>query len=185
MVLNQLPISGMLLQVKATSTVVKLCSIDVIIIFLPTLIFFMIFIIVFNKLKKDGVTLKELLLDKDMQVAIKVEETKQKESFNATAASLLAKGIPFETTRAGLLDVDATTPTDPPTSPKGQQSVSRLLAFISGLVSVGLASCITSFYILRLSKGQTVDFTGLVNVLLVLGMGVVPYAFNKISNAFK
>ena len=159
---------------------------EIIIIFLPATIFLIVFWVIFRKLRTDGVTLKDLLLDKDMIVAIKKEETKQKESYNATASALLAKGIPAESAKAALLNEEDPTPTPSPTTPQEQQSVSRLLAFISGLVSVGLACCITTFYIWGYVKdGKVPDLNSLVNILLALGMGVVPYAVNKLSGALK
>jgi predicted PurR-regulated permease PerM len=70
----------------------------------------------------------------------------------------------------------------------GPQSSSRLIAFISGLISVVLAACITSYslyYTLKfgVAPGNLWD---LVKLLLAMGIGVIPYSVNQLtSNAGK
>lgn len=119
-----------------------------------------------------------------MQVSLKKEETKQKEAFYSANVALLSKGnSPLNALPLNDENSPATQAEENNISPKNQQSVSRLLALISGIVSVGLSCCITSFYLWRYvnEKGDT-DLTHIVNVLLVLGIGVLPYGFNKFSN---
>ncbi|WP_281635838.1 hypothetical protein [Flavobacterium marginilacus] len=66
------------------------------------------------------------------------------------------------------------------------KSASRLLAFISGMISVGLASTFCSFWAYNyFLTGKTADLSSITNVLLSLGLGVVPYAFNKVSKAIE
>lgn len=66
------------------------------------------------------------------------------------------------------------------------KSASRLLAFISGMISVGLASTFCSFWTYNyFLTGKTADLSSITNVLLSLGLGVVPYAFNKVSKAIE
>lgn len=64
------------------------------------------------------------------------------------------------------------------------QSMSRLLAFISGMVTLGLASCFSSFWLYRYFEcGTGTELRQITEVLLTLGLGLVPYAVNKISTA--
>ncbi|WP_333600269.1 hypothetical protein [Flavobacterium sp.] len=64
------------------------------------------------------------------------------------------------------------------------QSMSRLLAFISGIMTLGLASSFSSFWLYRYFEcGIGTDLSQITNVLLALGLGLLPYAVNKISTA--
>ncbi|MXV50478.1 hypothetical protein GS399_05790 [Pedobacter sp. HMF7647] len=63
-------------------------------------------------------------------------------------------------------------------------SISRYIAFISSLLIIILVVCVCCFYIYYyLSKGCTPDLAGLSTLLIALGVGIVPYAANKISGA--
>ncbi len=68
-----------------------------------------------------------------------------------------------------------------PPSPK--HSTSRLILFLSGITSLILGVCITTFYfymnIYCISCNTGMDLTDFTNVLLALGIGVVPYAVNQ------
>jgi hypothetical protein len=83
-----------------------------------------------------------------------------------------------ESARAALL-ADPGTPPPPP----GVGSVSRLIVFIAGHAGVAIGTCLASFVIFfRLnSNGDTPELTGLVGVILALGIGVVPYAVNRFT----
>ncbi len=144
--------------------------------FSPILLFLLITCIVFLKLKKDQVSLKDLLLDKDANVQMEVEKTKQREAFLA-ASPESQKAM----NAAAELNNSADSNTEKPNT-----SVSRFLAFISGLVSVGLACVLTTFAIWNyFDVSDFPKLNDLVGVLLTLGIGVVPYAFNKITTAAK
>lgn len=66
------------------------------------------------------------------------------------------------------------------------QSASRLLAFISGIITLALSSCLSSFWLFRyFGYGEGPDLNGLTYVLLSLGLGIVPYAVNKITTPSK
>lgn len=85
--------------------------------------------------------------------------------------------------------ITITSPSTPGTSntqtiqPK---SASRLLVFISGMISVGLASTFCSFWAYNyFQTRESANLSDITNVLLTLGLGVVPYAFNKISKAIE
>lgn len=143
--------------------------------FSPILLFLLITCIVFYWLKKDKISLKDLLLDKDANVQIEVEKTKQKEAF------LSASSESQQAMNAAALNNSAESNTE-----KSNTSVSRFLAFISGLVSVSLACVLTTFAIWNyFDVNSFPNLNDLVGVLLTLGIGVVPYAFNKISTAAK
>ncbi|HAA16015.1 MAG TPA: hypothetical protein DCE41_31650 [Cytophagales bacterium] len=65
-------------------------------------------------------------------------------------------------------------------------SSSRLALFLSSLISILLAlhfSVVASYG--YLGSGKVPDFSSLINALLALGIGVVPYSVNKIGEAFK
>lgn len=145
--------------------------------FSPILLFLLITCIVFFKLKKDKVSLKDLLLDKDANVQIEVEKTKQQEAFLAAS---------FESQQAMNEAAATVNNTADSNAEKPNTSVSRFLAFISGLVSVGLACVLTTFAIWNyFDVSDFPNLNDLVGVLLTLGIGVVPYAFNKITTAAK
>jgi len=162
--------------------------------FLPVGFFFLILILVLIKLRKDKVKLSELLLDKDIRVELR-KQTASVMIADAQARKAIADALkvnpnagtafdkmPFSQLTAGaLLDTD-----DPAEPQKSDQSVSRLIAFICGVTSVGLAACITTFYFYRsFTVGGEISIGNLANVLYGLGLGVLPYGFNKIAAAIK
>lgn len=141
----------------------------------PILLFLLIVCLVFFKLKKDKVSLKDLLLDKDANVQMEEEKTQQLKAIVSA---------PIEN-QAALLQTNMMTGTDP-NAQKPNTSVSRFLAFISGLVSVGLACVLATFAMWNYFDNNVFpNLNELLGVLLSLGIGVVPYAFNKISTAAK
>ena len=72
------------------------------------------------------------------------------------------------------------------TSEAAPPSVSRLIVLLSGLTAVMISVCLTCVWIFELLEGKPkIDFGNLTDVLLVLGIGVVPYGFNKLSGALK
>lgn len=66
------------------------------------------------------------------------------------------------------------------------ESSSRLIAFISGIIALTASLTITiiSMYA-YLEEGILPNFENLVNALLALGIGVVPYSINKVAGAFR
>jgi len=63
-------------------------------------------------------------------------------------------------------------------------SSSRLIAFFSSIITLTLATCLSCFFIYYyISFGKAPDLSGLSAVLIALGLGVVPYASNKIASA--
>ena len=149
---------------------------------IPVIFYLLILIMVFWKLRKDKVTLKELLLDKDAMMEVEIQKNKQQQEIAKTAS-----GVDNVSKKAYLDQVNSDSGTSSEEINQ-KSSVSRLLAFISGLVSVGIACAITTFYMWNYfdSTGdKKLDLNQLLTVLLSLGIGVIPYAFNKIGNALK
>jgi len=65
-------------------------------------------------------------------------------------------------------------------------SSSRLAMVLAGLVAITVSVCASCYYFyIYLKTGKAPDLDGLFNILLSLGIGVVPYGVNKISEAFK
>jgi len=66
-----------------------------------------------------------------------------------------------------------------------KRSASRLVLFLSGFTAIILASCITSFYffiyIYCIDCAMDLDLGYFTNILLALGIGVVPYAVNQVK----
>ncbi len=64
----------------------------------------------------------------------------------------------------------------------GNRSASRLVLFLSGMTAIIVAVCITTYYLYYyLCCGKAPDMDGLISVLLMLGIGVIPYAVNKVA----
>jgi hypothetical protein len=182
-------------KVAKVNTVVVKPSVVIadLIIFLPVSLFLSILIIVLFKLKKDGVKLSDFLIDKDVKVAIKKEEataiTANSNAIIATANAIKANAAAFAAANAAPQEIPSPIATDAgnnSNAEKHDQSTSRLVAFISGITSVALATCITSFYFYRSFLGDTnVSIGNLATVLYGLGLGIIPYGFNKIAGALK
>lgn len=161
--------------------------------FLPIALFLLILFTTMIKLKKDKVKLSDFLIDKDTQVALKKEESvvavANTKAIEAKVNAIKANPQVFANESLTMEALDPPTsakPTDDEKTDKKEQSTSRLVAFISGITSVSLAACITSFYFYRSFSGETNPGIGnLATVLYGLGLGVLPYGFNKIANSLK
>jgi len=66
------------------------------------------------------------------------------------------------------------------------ESSSRLIAFLSGIVALVLSFTLIliSIYI-YLNSGIMPNFSQLVNAVIALGIGVLPYSINKVTGIFK
>jgi flagellar basal body-associated protein FliL len=77
-------------------------------------------------------------------------------------------------------DGDATTPKAPV-----KRSASRLILFLSGVTSLILSVCITTYYfymkIYCINCGTGLDLDDFTNVILALGIGFVPYSINQVK----
>ncbi len=142
--------------------------------YLPVILFAFILIILFWKLNKESYKIGDALKE---NTTIEVSEDNP---------ALAEKPKPASTGENDTTPKPAQLATPPPFVPKTIQpkSTSRLIAFISGLVSVGIAASLCSFLMYNYFNGdKNVDLSQLTNVLLSLGIGVIPYAVNKISTA--
>lgn len=162
------------------------------IIFSPIALFSLVLFATIFKLRKEGVNLHDLLMDKDAVVDLKKEEANlavaNAKFVEAKANIIKTNPQAFANANLSLESLDPpTTSTQEHSDPeKKEQSTSRLVAFISGITSVALAVCITSFYFYRSFLGDSnVSIGNLATVLYGLGLGVLPYGFNKIAGALK
>lgn len=164
-------------------------TIENIITFLPVVFFILIVTAVFIKLKKDNVKLSNILIDKETLLDRKKADASIAESkakiVAAKADAIKANPGAFENANLAF-DETSTPTTGDDTENKKEQSTSRLIAFICGIISIALACCITSFYFYKSFTGTgDVSIGNLANVLYGLGLGVLPYGFNKIAAALK
>lgn len=140
---------------QSSSTTVHLIS------FSPLVLFIFIFSFIFIKLKKEGYKISD---------ALKENET-------------IPLSVPNPLATNALADANIEPFVDQNVQPK---SASRLIAFISGLVTLGIAASFCTFWLYTYLKcGFAPKLETLTNAVLALGLGVVPYAFNKISDAIK
>lgn len=160
-----------------------------IITFLPVAFFSVLVFMIFFKLRKDGVKLSEILIDKEA-----VAERK-KAVAAAAAKTLETKADVIKSNPQAFTSPDQVTAatdalnqpaTDTEEETQKSQSTSRLIVFICGITSIALACCICTFYFYKSFTGtEKVDLGSLTNVLYGLGLGVLPYGFNKIAAALK
>ncbi|HEV8286019.1 MAG TPA: hypothetical protein VGQ09_17040 [Chitinophagaceae bacterium] len=68
--------------------------------------------------------------------------------------------------------------------PKASPSMSRYIAFITSIMTLIIALCMGCFFIYHyIRTGCAPDLSPLSMILIALGLGVAPYAFNKVSSA--
>lgn len=104
----------------------------------------------------------------------------RKANYKLSDALSESQSIPTTNTTTGQDGTSSTTTTNNLTQVK---SSSRLVMFISSMVTVIIAICLVSFYIYQVfATGNTPNLGSVTTMLLSLGVGVVPYAFNKITN---
>lgn len=139
-------------------------------VFSPMLIFLIISISIRGKLK--GFGLKEALQD---------GEQAKKTIINPeyTAANLQA--LAANPAMTALL-----TPTIEISDGVYPKSSSRYIALITSSLTWTIALCLTSYFIYAYIKtGKAPELNKLTDIVLTLGIGVVPYVFNKVSEAAK
>ena len=66
-------------------------------------------------------------------------------------------------------------------------STSRFIVFVTGLTGLILGSSITTFFIYQyfIDPTKPADISNLSTVIFGLGIGVIPYGFNKIASGIK
>jgi hypothetical protein len=155
--------------------------------FLPILFFLALLIWVGAKMRSDNIKLADFLIDKEQQIAIKKEETKVKIA-NVEAKEALVKTAVAspDAIRAVIANINQVDEPVSSSSSDASQSTSRLIVFLTGITSLLIAVCITSFYFYRKSLGdQDINFSSLSTVLYGLGLGILPYGFSKIASVLK
>lgn len=69
--------------------------------------------------------------------------------------------------------------------PKQKKSASRFILFLTSLTTLIITACVTSYYffmkIYCVDCGTGLELDEFANVLLALGIGVVPYAVNQVK----
>jgi hypothetical protein len=121
----------------------------------PILIFVIVMLVIRARLRDQSVNLADLLAETDVVMQNQTNQMSSK-----------AEGEPAPT-------------------PPQKRSASRLILFLSGVTSLILTVCITTFYfymnIYCISCASGMDLSDFTNVLLALGIGVVPYSVNQIK----
>lgn len=130
----------------------------VIIVISPLLIFLIIMRILRSSLRSQNIKIADLLVETDQ-----------------------VPPPPPNTPNADANADNAAAPADQPV----KRSASRFILFLSGITSLILATCMTTYYfymkIYCISCEGGLDLSEFTNVLLALGIGVVPYSVNQIK----
>lgn len=127
----------------------------------PLLLFLFVFLFVFIRLKKEGYKISDAL--------------KENETIPVSVPNPLVDNAPVGAAPAPFVNENI--------QPK---SSSRLIAFITALITLGIAASFCSFWLYSYLKcGFAPSLENITNVILALGLGVIPYAFNKISRAIQ
>ncbi len=157
-------------------------DLDWLLIFLPAIIFLALFIFLFSTGLK-GFNLKEAMSESEYPKIIRVND-----KYTATDLATV-KDVPnleeLLPPTVEVSDIPAVAAGDLPASPPPPHaSISRYIAFITSMLSLVVALCISCFFIYSyIRTGCAPDISGISTVLIALGIGVMPYAFNKISTA--
>lgn len=66
-------------------------------------------------------------------------------------------------------------------------SVSRFIVFLSGLTALILSVCLSTFYMYQYfaDPATPVNLSNLSTVIYGLGIGIIPYGFNKVASSIK
>ncbi|WP_298140569.1 hypothetical protein [Flavobacterium sp.] len=129
--------------------------------FSPLALFLFIFSFVFIRLRKEGYKISDAL--------------KENETIPVSVPNPFVANTPVGIAPTPFVEENI--------QPK---SSSRLIAFITALITIGIAASFCTFWLYTYLKcGFAPSLENITNVILALGLGVVPYAFNKISSAIK
>jgi hypothetical protein len=139
-------------------------------VFSPMLIFLIISISLRNILK--GFGLRDALQD---------NEQSKKTILNPKYTSANLQALVTNPAMTALL-----TPTIQISDGVYPKSSSRYIALITSTVTWAISLCLTSYFIYAYIKtGKAPELNKLTDIVLTLGIGVVPYVFNKVSEAVK
>lgn len=139
---------------------------------MPLLLFIIASFYILTRLRLEGYKLSDALKENYVVDVSKTTEgvAAQMELQKEMEAQGLAGAAPAGT---------ANTPTE-----VRPQSTSRLIVFFTGMSAIIISvSAVSFFFYVYLRTGQEPEFESLWNVVLGLGVGVVPYAFNRVSDA--
>lgn len=146
-----------------------------ILIFSPIWMFIIALFVIRKKLK--GFSLKEALTESELPKKTIPNPEYTADKINLLAAHDLAIGV-MSTLIPPTIEVTA--------SDEYPKSSSRYIAFITSVLTWIIVLCLACFFIYQYMKtGNAPQLGGLSSVMLALGIGVVPYAFNKMSEAVK
>jgi hypothetical protein len=131
---------------------------------LPVVLALLLFLFVYRVLKQGGYSLADALSENDTRVA-------------AVAAANAPNPPGQPANNAQQVQGAQTAQTVP-----GNRSASRLVLFLSGITAIVISVCITTYYLyFYLCCGKAPELDGLISVLLTLGIGVIPYTVNKVT----
>jgi len=133
-------------------------------VFLPIVLFLILFFIMLRRLRLSGFNFAKAM-EGDTPIAI--------DKINPAATP--------GNTQPSTISVSQVDVNGDPVMPK---SSSRLLAFFSGMAALTVALCLVSYYVyfgIRGTNAPSMD--GLLEAVLGLGIGIVPYAMNKITQS--
>jgi hypothetical protein len=188
----QKSVTGMQLNVDSIKTDIKTqkenaakvnkdCStcnisfIEWVLIFSPIWIFVITLFILRKKLK--DFSLKEALTETELP-----KKTVSNPEYTSDKLNELAKNA----TIAGVLSTLIPPTIEVTASMEYPKSSSRYIALITSALTWIIVLCLSCFFIYQYMKtNKAPELSGLSSVMLALGIGVVPYAFNKISTAVK
>ncbi len=148
----------------------KVSGMEWLLVFSPFLIFIIFSISMAGKLK--GFGLKEALQD---------DQQSKKTIINPQYTTENLKALSANPAMTALL-----TPTIEISDGVYPKSSSRYIALITSTLTWTIALCLTSYFIYGYIKtGNPPKLNELTDVVLTLGIGVVPYVFNKVSEAVR
>lgn len=130
--------------------------------------------------------IRKKLKDFSLKEALAESELPKKTIPNPEYTALNINGLADKAAISGILPSLI-----PPTivvtaSDEYPKSSSRYIAFITSALTWIIILCLACFFIYQYMKtGKAPELGGLSSVMLALGIGVVPYAFNKMSEAVK
>ena len=130
----------------------------IVVVLAPLVIFILVMLVIRLRLADQRVSLADLLVETE----VAVRDNQKDNAGNAQQAD------------------------DPnPKPPVVKRSASRLILFLSGVTSLILGVCITMYYfymnIYCIACQQGLALDDFTNILLALGIGVVPYAVNQVK----
>lgn len=149
---------------------------ETLIIFSPLILFLIILIVVFSFIGK--IPLKQAVMETSYPIAIEKNSL-----YNTNNIESL-----MNIKRDNNAIATSISKIYPPTVQKAEEvnkvSISRLMALVTGILTIIFVLLVCCLFIYCFLKGKTMpDLDKLVAIFVSLGIGVVPYSFNKVSTA--